>query len=201
MSRFAAAALALAIGQSIFLGAMIWDRVSLLRSPTVVTLETEPIDPRDLFRGDYVILNYAISNLPLETLEGEDEFESGNPVYVELKREGDVWKPIAVWRTNREPAPGNAIIRGRVGYIVQNMVVTDTSEDGGPERRPCTDCSNAFITYGIESYFVAEGEGRELEDSRNAGRITVDVALGKDGTPAIKQLRLDGEPVYEEPLF
>ena len=57
------------------------------------------------------------------------------------------------------------------------------------------------VTYGIESYFVPEGEGRELENIRNDGKLTVDVALGKDGTPAIKQLRIDGEPVYEEPLF
>ena len=68
-------------------------------------------------------------------------------------------------------------------------------------REACPDCGRAIVSYGIESYFVPEGEGRELEDSRNAGRITVDVALGKDGTPAIKQLRLDGEPVYQEPLF
>ena len=201
MSRFALAVLALAIGQSLFLGAMIWDRVSLLRSPVVVTLETEPIDPRDLFRGDYVILNYTISNLRLDALEGDDEFESGNPVHVELMPEGAIWKPVAVWRADREPAPGNAIIRGRVNYVVQNMIVTDTPDNGGPDRRACPDCSSVFITYGIESYFVPEGEGRELEDSRNAGRLTVDVALGRDGTPAIKQLRLDGEPVYEEPLF
>ena len=48
---------------------------------------------------------------------------------------------------------------------------------------------------------MPEGEGRELEHQRNEGRLTVDVALDDDGTPAIKQLRLDGEPVYEEPLF
>ncbi|MEQ8611292.1 MAG: GDYXXLXY domain-containing protein, partial [Parvibaculum sp.] len=71
MNRFALAVLALLIGQSLFLAAMVWDRVSLLRSDTVVTLETAPVDPRDIFRGDYVILNYAISSLALDNLDGD----------------------------------------------------------------------------------------------------------------------------------
>ena len=46
MNRFALAVLALVVGQSLFLGAMVWDRVSLLRSENVVTLKTAPVDPR-----------------------------------------------------------------------------------------------------------------------------------------------------------
>ncbi|MFN4355056.1 GDYXXLXY domain-containing protein [Parvibaculum sp.] len=201
MSRFALAVFALAIGQSAFLGAMVWERVSLLRSPIVVTLETAPIDPRDLFRGHYVILNFAISQLALGDLDGDDEFERGKPVYVELAPEGKLWKPVAAWREFREAGPGNAIMRGRVTNIMQDVFAGDAMDGEEGRRPPCPDCGSAFVTYGIESYFVPEGEGRELEDSRNAGRITIDVALGRDGTPAIKQLRLDGEPIYEEPLF
>ena len=33
-----------------------------LTTGTPVVLETKPVDPRSLFRGDYVRLNYAISN-------------------------------------------------------------------------------------------------------------------------------------------
>jgi len=64
--RFGMALIVLALGQTLFLGAMIWDRVTLLRSPDVVTLKTAPIDPRDIFRGYYVILSYEISQLPLD---------------------------------------------------------------------------------------------------------------------------------------
>lgn len=202
MNRFALAVIALLIGQSLFLAAMVWDRVSLLRSDTVVTLETEPIDPRDIFRGDYVILNYAISSLSLDDLEGDDEFSYGSEIHVELAPDGATWKPVAAWAAPREPKSGNAIIRGRVTYVIARQVTTETSDaDGMSAPLPCPDCDTAFIEYGIESYFVPEGEGRVLEDERNAGNLTVDVALDDDGTPAIKQLRLDGEPVYEEPLF
>jgi uncharacterized membrane-anchored protein len=199
MNRFALAVLALVVGQSLFLMAMVWDRVSLLRSDTVVTLETEPVDPRDIFRGDYVILNYAISRLALDDLAGDDDFASGDTVFVELAPGADVWKPVAVWSERPEPKPGNAVIRGRISHVLERAPVTDTPDT--EEEFPCPDCGTANVDYGIESYFVPEGEGRVLEDERNAGNLTVDVALDEDGTAAIKQLRLGGEPVYEEPLF
>src|SRR5947209_5881543 len=36
----------------------------VLRVGKTVMLETERVDPRDLLRGDYLILNYKISNVP-----------------------------------------------------------------------------------------------------------------------------------------
>jgi uncharacterized membrane-anchored protein len=198
MSRFALAVLALVVGQSLFLGAMVFDRVSLLRSENVVTLRTAPVDPRDIFRGDYVILTYDISRIHFPEVAGDDEFGYDDDIFVELAPNGETWNAVAIWRENREPQEGHLIIRGQV-----NSIVGETRPTGIPERDsiPCPNCGTVGIDYGIESYFVPEGEGRELENIRNDGKLTVDVALGKDGTPAIKQLRIDGEPVYEEPLF
>lgn len=198
MNRFALAVLALLIGQSLFLGAMVFDRVSLLRSENVVTLKTAPVDPRDIFRGDYVILTYDISRIRLADVGGDDEFGYDDDIFVELAADGDTWDAVAIWREPREPREGNLIIRGQV-----NNIVGEARPTGIPERdsTPCPNCGTVGVDYGIESYFVPEGEGRELESIRNDGKLTVDVALGKDGTPAIKQLRIDGEPVYEEPLF
>ena len=36
-----------------------------LTNGKVVLLETRPVDPRDLLRGDYLTLNYKISDVPL----------------------------------------------------------------------------------------------------------------------------------------
>ncbi len=203
--RFSMALIALALGQTLFLGAMIWDQVTLLRSPDIVTLKTAPIDPRDIFRGHYVILSYEISQLPLGTLVDDDEFVDGDAVHVELAPDGETWTAIAAWRDRPEPVSGNKIIRGRIVYVAEDRPMTrfpeDSTEMETQPDAPCPGCRTATVLYGIESYFVPEGEGRVLEDERNAGSLTVDVALSRSGTPAITGLRLDGEPVYEEPLF
>ena len=38
--------------------AMVFQRAAILRDGKEVRLEVVPVDPRDLFRGDYVVLGY-----------------------------------------------------------------------------------------------------------------------------------------------
>ncbi len=40
---------------------MVWKRVSLLKHGREITVDVVPVDPRDIFRGDYVILGYPFS--------------------------------------------------------------------------------------------------------------------------------------------
>jgi len=56
-----------------------------LRTGTEMILRIEPVDPRDLFRGDYVTLNYEISTLDLEKVQAEDSyFEYNDRIYLAL---------------------------------------------------------------------------------------------------------------------
>ena len=52
-----------------------------------ITLQTAPVDPRSLFQGDYAILDYEISEIPLH-LAGQP---AGAQVFVTLVECGDVW--------------------------------------------------------------------------------------------------------------
>lgn len=167
------------LAQAAFLVSMIWDRAALLQSETEVTLAIEPVDPRDLFRGDHVILRYEISQLEEGKLPGDDGFEEGQDIHVCLEEQGAVWKPVSLHRA--QPEGDGACILGLVDRIVAGRLL--------------------HITYGIESYFVPEGTGLALEHQRNEGRLTIRVALGENGEPAIKALLLDGEAIHEEPLF
>ena len=58
--------------QLIVLAYMAGEREYVLRNGKVIHLRTAPIDPRDLFRGDYVRLNYEISRIPVSRLKGVD---------------------------------------------------------------------------------------------------------------------------------
>ena len=91
-----------------------------------------------------------------------------------------------------EPVPldeGERLIRGRVA--------------GGTTSAPVTGpfANRLFIQYGIEQYFVPEGEGREIESARNQGKVSIVAAVTPSGRAAIKRLLLDGKPVYDEPMF
>ena len=199
--RFAIGLGVLLAGQIIFLGSMIANRISLLNSDNIVTLRTEPVDPRDVFRGDYVVLRYAISNIALTAYKGTNDLAEGDTVYVELGKGKDgTWKAVSLDTKMMKPATGNHIIRGRITHIDERSPQL-TPERKEPREAPCPLCGTARINYGIESYFVPEGSGRDIEHARDRTELTVDVALAHNGEAAIKSLSIDGKTIYDEPLF
>lgn len=182
LKTYAIALLVVAAVQTSALGWMIANRVSLIRNGQEIRLDIVPVDPRSLFRGDYVILSYEITRLDTEKLAGEDEFKSKSFIYVTLNRDADgSWKPVSLSKEMPEVkgGDGEAVIRGRVQW-------------GRKQLR---------VKYGIESYFVEEGEGKRLEKLVGEKKLAVLVAVAADGVSAIKGLLIDGKLHYEEPLF
>ena len=174
--------------QCVLLVLMVADRVQILREGTEVTLQTQPVDPRDLLRGDYVVLRYDISQLPAGALAGKPA-DARNPfVFVKLAPNAEgLYTAVSV---HAEPVPVTApevLIRGRVSYSCGTNVRIF--------------CDKLTIKYGLERYFVPEGEGGKLEQARNQQKLRIVAAVLPSGRAAIKRLLLDGEKVYEEPLY
>jgi uncharacterized membrane-anchored protein len=169
---------------------MVVDRVNILRSGTDVTLQTRPVDPRDFLRGDYVVLGYDISSVPAGALKDQLSAGKGAPVYVKLMPNRDgFYEAVSVHAAPIEVASPDVLIRGHVV----------SGADCGADRRAF--CGTLQVRYGIERYFVPEGEGRKLESARNQRKLTVVAAVAPSGRAAIKRLQIDGEPAYDEPWF
>lgn len=130
-------------------------------APTVL-LRVVPVDPRDLMRGDYVILGYEIGRA------APPSSRPGETVYVELLPEDD-GRHYRGGATLRDRPASGRFIRGTV--------------DGS--RR---------IAFGIESYFVQEGKGKDYERAILDRRLSARVALAADGRAALRALEYDGEP-------
>ena len=181
LKRFALALCLVAGLQTAALAWMIYDRIMLIETGREITLNTIPVDPRSLFRGDYVILNYEISRLELKALQGDIDFEPDRAVFVTLQKSADAtWQPVSIVKSLPATAGEDRI------------VLRGTVRSAGMTLR---------ITYGIESYFVPEGEGKRLEDLVRERKLQVLLAVAPDGEAAIKGLLIDGELQYEEPLF
>lgn len=133
-----------------------------------VTLQTRPVDPRDLFRGDYAILRYEISTIDRSEVRVPAQVRDGDTVYVELVEDGGgTWSARSV---ALEPADGwRRFIRGSV------------EREGG---------SAVQIDYGIEAFFVPEGRGGEVQF---ADDVKVVVALDTTGGAVIRHVIVDGE--------
>jgi uncharacterized membrane-anchored protein len=165
------------------------DRVRILREGTEVTLATRPIDPRDFLRGDYVMLNYDISTLPAGNLENAPASGRNAPIYVKLAPKGGVYAAVSL---HLEPVA----VTGSEVLILGHVANGTTC--GADEQ---SFCSTLTLKYGIERYFVPEGEGRGIERANREGKVAVVAAVTKAGHAAIKQLLIDGQPVYDEPWY
>ena len=159
--RFRLAFFGIIAFQVLFLAGLTAFNEITLRFGETVVLQTVPVDPRDLFRGDFVVLRCEIS-----TLRGR--YRGGEIVYVHLVQRGDVWVATGVAR-ERNP-DWDVAIKGKV--------------------RSTTPGSVLEMEYGIENYFVPEGEGREIERAQD---IKVEVSVNGFGDAVIKGLIVDGE--------
>ena len=162
--------------------------ISAIAGADQLILNTPNVDdPSGVMYG--VNLGYDISRFKLAPGAGIPEHNA--PFYVTLRKgPGDNWQGVA--GSSQPPAqvqPDEVVIKGRVDYVAQ------------PTPDYPSEPAAVGLHYGIESYFVPEGEGRKLEDARNAGKVTVVAAVTPSGRAAIKRLLLDGQPVYDEPWF
>lgn len=180
---------AVALGQAAVLGWMIWDRVALLAHGREVVLEVVPVDPRSLFRGDYVNLGYDISRFKLPP--GTKPPERNAPFYITLRKgPSGNWQSIA--GSAEPPAqgqPDDVVIKGHVQYV------------GQPPSDNPNEPAVLSLQYGIESFFVPEGTGRELEHMVGEKKLSALIAIDSAGNAAIKGLISEGKRVYDEPLL
>jgi uncharacterized membrane-anchored protein len=174
---------AVAVAQAAVLGWMIWERAHLLSTGREIVLEVIPVDPRSLFRGDYVALGYDISRVPVT----EGKMRRGATVYVTLQKAGDRWQPLTASTKKPENlGPDQVMIKGHVSYAS-----APTSAAPG----------QATVQYGIEDFFVPEGTGLELEKLVGQKKLDALIAIDEGGNAGIKGLMVEGQRVYEEPLL
>lgn len=180
-----------ALIQTAALGNIVVSRQSLLKNGREIILPVVPVDPRDLFRGDYVVLGYPISPIKRSDLANTDAFDKatkGSTVYVTLQPTSDgSWKVAAVDQAYPSaPGEGNVVLNGVVRYT--------RGEPGAAEAA-------IDVSFGIERYFVPEGTGKALEAKVRDNQIQAIVAVERDGNAAIKGLIVGGERHEDPPLF
>lgn len=137
-----------------------------------IKLRTVPVDPRDIFYGDYVTLSYSMSRLDASLWQGTGGLpESGDPVYTRLVPKGEFYEPAAAYPERVDVDSGEILLKGRVLYAWEREI---------------------NVTYGLERYYVPENTGKELEDISDRLIVHVKVApWGQHQIVGVDMLELD----------
>lgn len=165
--------------QSMILIAIIVFKVSVISSGMDILLKIEPVDPRDMLRGDYATFQYSnVSNINSYNT-GAQQIRNEDTVYVVLQQRGKYWTKNRIQKT--KPAGGEIFIKGKV-------------DSGGAEDLANESSRNyrLHIIYGIEQYFIPEGKGQgfNFQNKDAFARVAVD----KNGNAVLKKIYIDDKP-------
>ena len=148
-----------------------------LATGKVILLETARIDPRDMLRGDFLILNYKISDVPTNLFSPpvSKELRNGTKVYVALAPSTNQFYIVARASTNAlTPAADEVLLVGRSAYSWRHR-----------------DTNALHVEYGLERFYVAEGTGNPV------GKLTAQVVVPASGRGRVRDVLVDGKPYAE----
>lgn len=133
----------------------------------IIYLETEPYDPRDVFYGDYVHLNYPIEEIFPSYWFGSEKVKRNKVINVLLKPdERGIYKVKAASDKSLDPNEDEVVIRARYLYKDHDNV--------------------RHVTYGLNRYYIEEGTGEEFDTVNQ--KMIVTVALSPWGQKKILEV-------------
>ncbi|MBF2715932.1 GDYXXLXY domain-containing protein [Agrobacterium vitis] len=185
--RMVSAAILLAALQTAAIGYQIGERANILRNGQEVLLRTEAVDPRDLLRGDFVVLNYPISRIPEEKIIGpRPSSRQDVRLHVRVVPQADGFASVEEASVaDLSAKPGSVVLLSEPLSFPSPLAPGDS----------------LTVHYGIERFYVPEGEGRDIEAQRNQGAVSIAIRVSHAGRAQIRQLFVAGQPVYREPDF
>jgi len=166
--------------QTLILCGMVAKKQWTLAYGTPILLETQPVDPRSLFRGDYVRIKYNVSEINEDSIPMDKNLVRNEYLFVTLEKKDKFWDAVEIRRKRPVLKPNQVAIRGLLGYSYDN---------------------NLNFKYGIENYFIPEGTGMALERPKNGEKVTMRVMVDNNGHAAIKQVLVNDQVIYSESLF
>ena len=143
--------LAIAIPLLILLAMTIKPQATVLFGQEIV-LETKAFDPTDLFRGDYVAISLAISEIPKSKVILPSDKVIRKNLYVGLKQEGKYYVVDQI--SEIKPKQG-VYLKGKFQEIYTEFNNADKYR----------------VDYNLDKYFIKQGSGGNLQQDSYRGNL------------------------------
>lgn len=195
--------------QLIILFGMAGYHMLILKTGTPITLKVQPVDPTDLFRGDYLTMRYDISQLHKKDFADPGVLENlaiGADVYVPLKQEGAYWiqagkatvlKPTKL--PNAKSSNNELYIKGTVENNYINYIYPESFDNQPPRsiaykgKKPDAENMDRTIelNFGTENYFIPQNKGASIDWRYDT--VTARLRINKNGAAVLEQLLVNNK--------
>ncbi len=142
-----------------------------------VFIETKPVDPRDVFRGDYVYLEYKINEIDMNKVPDELKDKTGyvkekyrnKQVYVVLKKHNAYYDVDYI--TLKKPKD-KLYLKAKYNYTITNW-------EGVQNNNQKEKIMGIRVDYNLDKYFVPENTGKQLEEKSRKGELQAKIKVYK----------------------
>ncbi len=145
-----------------------------------IKIKTIPNDPRDIFRGDFVRLDYEISEISLNNLgldikelelkdEIYDKYDElrNRELYVILEKQGEYY---SVKEVTTEIPKEDIYLIARYSYTLYNDTMP-REDKGNPQ------ITGIKVNYSLDKYYVPENTGENLEKKAADGSLIATIKI------------------------
>lgn len=155
--------------QIILIGTVFGVRYYTRINGAAVVVHASQYDPRDLIRGDYLLLSYDIGMMNKYQIDNGLDVKPGDVVYVSLEKSSytNYWQVRRV--SHAPPQDFPVFLKGTVASV-----------DPG---------NNVRVVYDIERYYIPAGTGL---DYRSETGYEVALRVDRSGSAIIESLKKDG---------
>ncbi len=158
----------------VIIGFILYYSITLATGEEIV-LKVMPIDPVDLFRGNYVDLGYRdISNLDLNEVGADKEFLEGEVLYATLSKKEEFWTVDMISHKKIFVNENEVCMKGKVRSVRGDRV---------------------GVEWGIESFFLPAEKAKEVESSVRRGNVSSVVSVDESCNSVLKALIVGNETV------
>lgn len=153
-----------------------------------IKIKTQPVDPVDLFRGDYVILSYEINDLKISQFPELDKVKESlweydkskkylnKKVYVTLKEANGVY---TVETASFEKPQDRLYLAGKINYFFNKMPISPVDGPSEPVKEEKFVPDTARVEYQLDKYFLPENTGKKLEELSRQGQLIATIKIYK----------------------
>ncbi len=150
--------------QCLVLLAVLLPRVYTAQTGQIITLRTSPVDPWDMFRGDFVTLNFE----QISALNISRDLQTNQEVFVVLQNLNGNWKSKLAYVKKPSAKRDEIVLKARV-------------ESQYPHHM-------YHLKYGLEKYYVPEGQGKKLEAAKH---LHAEIAVDSFGNALVKNVKIE----------
>jgi len=166
--------IAMAIPAIVIIGFLSFKIFTVTTGQDILLEIPRPVDPTDLFRGNYVNLRYSISNLNLNNTQIDYNFSGDEIVYAVLSKKEKFWTIDALYHSRPQLSENQVCMRGEVTSVYKNQI---------------------HINWGVESFFSPKEQAQEVEKERWRSNVSSIVTVDKYCNSVLKALLVGNETV------